>query len=195
MYVNGERYRLYVQGMVEEKNPDDQFFDPEFHRQVPIGSAGISIVFGTLTLKPITKEPPISKWVCKPFSEQCKKFALALQRSIESDGAEINFYLGSSHVHNKYAVLNDVKKMKNFYSGYSSSSAKEIINSIPKAWKEYNRSGELEGSRWGPTYISRFCNINPTTLGRYFKVFNKVGIHDLDGVRIPYRPRSSQNNQ
>jgi len=83
-------------------------------------------------------------------------------------------------------ILEDMEEMRKHYRDYNLQTAKDVVKAIPRAWDQYS----LEYGRWGPGCVARYCNCASTTVGRYLKAFWLAGIHYIDGIPIPYTPRS-----
>jgi hypothetical protein len=78
-------------------------------------------------------------------------------------------------------LLTDLSTMRQHYKDYSSTTAREIIEALPEAWKLHNS----EGGRWEPGFIARVYHLNATTIGRYCGAFKKAGISEVNDIKIP----------
>jgi len=84
-------------------------------------------------------------------------------------------------------ILNSTK-MKEYYSSYSSITARKIYDGIPKAYFDHIS----EGGQWGPGFISKIISYDVATTSRYLGAFHKAGITSItyNGEKIPIPHRS-----
>lgn len=78
-------------------------------------------------------------------------------------------------------IITDLETMRRHYPDYSPVTAREIINSIPKAYQLYCS----EGGHWGPGVIARCVHVTSTTVGRYLKALKENGILEIDHIPLP----------
>jgi hypothetical protein len=81
--------------------------------------------------------------------------------------------------------------MRQYYPDYTLARAIEIIKAIPKAWNQYTLEGEA--GQWGPGMVAEKCFVARDTVSKYHRAFSMAGIHTVNGITIPYRPRSSSH--
>ena len=85
---------------------------------------------------------------------------------------------GSEEIETK---ITDLASMRKHFADYSPVTAREIVNSIPKAYELYCN----EGGRWGPGIIARCTHVTSTTVGRYLKAFKENGVNEIDHIPLP----------
>lgn len=77
--------------------------------------------------------------------------------------------------------LPDVETMKQYYPSYSPETAKEILNALSEARKEWERTG----GRWGPTLISKQMRIKKGTISHYLTAFRRAGLRQWGSIKLP----------
>lgn len=81
----------------------------------------------------------------------------------------------------KEGELPDVETMKQYYSSYSPETAKEILNALPAARKEW----EVVGGRWGPDIIAKQLMIKRGTVSHYLTAFRMAGLRKWGNIKLP----------
>lgn len=81
----------------------------------------------------------------------------------------------------KEGELPDVETMKQYYPSYSPETAKEILNALPVARKEW----EAVGGRWGPDIIAKHLMIKGGTVSHYLTAFRRAGLRKWGSIKLP----------
>jgi hypothetical protein len=84
-------------------------------------------------------------------------------------------------------LVQDDQAMRKYKSGYSSSTAVNIVKAIPKL---HGKHWEYE-TQWGPGIIAEHLYLAPETVSRYLAAFVRRGIRFINGVEVPHRFRDS----
>jgi hypothetical protein len=100
-----------------------------------------------------------------------------------AEGAEVPVEAGATSLDQ---ILDDVKTMKQYYKDYSPATAREIIDGLPKAWD----FSKYEAKTWGASVIGEVLVMTRETVSRYMKAFWMAGIREVNGIKIPYRPKA-----
>jgi len=81
----------------------------------------------------------------------------------------------------KEGELPDVETMKQYYPSYNPETAKEILNVLSEARKEWERVG----GRWGPGVIAQKMMIKKGTVSHYLSAFRMAGLRKWGSIKLP----------
>jgi len=107
--------------------------------------------------------------------------ALDLDKLLERKAQKKQIKGTGNTTENSEEIITNLEAMRKHYPDYSPITAREIINSIPKAYQLYCS----EGGHWGPGIIARCVHVSSTTVGRYLKALKENGILEIDHIPLP----------
>ena len=81
----------------------------------------------------------------------------------------------------KEGELPDLETMKRYYRSYNPETAKEILNALPEARKEW----EAVGGRWGSEIIAKQLMIKKGTVSHYLTAFRMAGLRKWGSIKLP----------